>query len=506
MADLSDGQRYWSGGALLAVAATIYAILHLVSIPGSEPVEFDLRADQGTTRFSLAPEPKAVSPGCGCPNPEFGKQPWEGMSVPSTGFDLRATTDDNRLVDPKLWSLTVMAPNTSTINWFGQPNRAIWLYLEVEHANGTREFLFAGGASHFLLWTNRAVSIKQPQANPYAAVLPAAGGWTTFTSHEPSRAQLGGTLDISSKAPARAEADPKDGYSDPEVGQRGPLVDIIGPTVNLSTTVSSGTRLWAARHEIHEARPGDRLLATITTPFALRLIPHPVPTGWESDILSASSRRASENILSLKDEEEQPRAQARLLPENPLPSYTVHMNNVQAPDQRTWDSFAERSAKEELVSEMMGFTQIDPLPTMVWRWSYGLPPVTKRPQVGIFGHITRFDSTSVGGQAVIGASSHPIPQGERLRFESDVGLGAGVYQFTPLVSSGQETTETSISGQATVYLGGELASHPSWLPYVQITAWVSAIFWIVLGFLLSWWFRKEEKPSYPEREEALEDT
>jgi len=154
----------------------------------------------------------------------------------------------------------------------------------------------------------------------------------------------------------------------------------------------------------------------------------------------------------------------------------------------------------------MAPTQLDPLPTEVWDWSYGLPPVTTRPQIGVFGYITRFDSTSVGGSAVIGSTPRTLPRGEELRFESVRGLGAGTYRFTPLVSSGQETTEASLSGEATVFLGGDLKSHPSWLPFVQISAWVPAIVWILLGIFLSWWFRREERIHSAEPEKGAENS
>jgi hypothetical protein len=166
------------------------------------------------------------------------------------------------------------------------------------------------------------------------------------------------------------------------------------------------------------------------------------------------------------------------------------MSHIQPPGS-SWSSFAAHSGTQELVSEMMGTTAIDPLPSEVWHSSYGLPPVTTRPQIGVFGRITNFKSTSVSGTAVIGSSTRAIPRGEELRFDSSEGLEAGQYHFTPLVSSGQETAETSIFGVATIFVGGDLVSHPEWMPLGLISTVATVILGILLSAGLNRWFGRK---------------
>ncbi len=489
---LSRRQRFVTGAAALVIAGLVY--LALPYIPGSQHVELDIKAGQGTTSFSLAPEIKAVSPGCGCPHPEWGKHHWEGMSVPSKGFRLDVDSQPSDEIDPELWSLTAMAPNTGPINWYGEPNRAIWIDVEAHKPNGWWKTLFYGATSYFMLWTSDPVTTRQSQKYPYAAVLPAAGGSTTFTSHEPSRNQWADFVDISTTAPARASADPEDAQLDTEISQRGPMVDVLGPEVTLSTRYSKQSRLWASQKEIKRAHPGQRVTIKIYTPFAVRLIPHPVPLGWSSKVTEAT-KKGFMNLFGgeTADSEKEPRGRGRIQLVDALPSYTVRMSHIQPPG-LSWPSFAAHSETQDLVAEMMGVTALDPLPSEVWHSSYGLPPVTTRPQIGVFGRITNFKSTSVGGTAVIGSSVRAIPRGEELHFESSEGLEAGQYHFTPLVSSGQETADTSIFGVATIFVGGDLASHPDWMPLGLISAVATMILGILLSAGLNRWFGHKEQP------------
>ena len=497
---LSRRQRWAIGLTALAIAGVAY--FALPEIPGSQHIDLRLQAGQGTTSFSLAPEKAAISPGCGCPHPEYGAQPWEGMSVPSRRFqmDLEATPSDE--ISPNLWSLTAMAPNTGPINWYGEPNRAVWIYVEAQRPNGGWKTLFYGATSHFMLWTPAPVSIHQAQNNPYMAVLPAAGGSTTFTSHEAARAQWANTVDVSTTTPPRGIASPKDAPSNPEIGQRGPMMDVLGPTVTLSVTDESQSRMWAGRREISGARPGEHILIYIETPFAVRLIPHPVQLDWESELAEATSQEGFANLFSAGSAEakELPRGQGRVPLRESLPSYTVRMSHIDPPDSEAWASFARRSKTLETIPEMMGFTTLDPLPSMAWHWSYGLPPVTSRPQIGVFGRITTFASTSVGGTAVIGSDPRAVPRGEKLHFDSDHGLEAGHYHFTPLISSGEETAKTSIYGDATIYIGGELASHPEWVPWGPLSAVATALLGILLAAGMNFWFGKRKEASDRQQE------
>jgi hypothetical protein len=492
LGNLSGRQQLSICGAAVLIALLVK--LALPHIPGSEHVELDLKAGQGTTTFSLASELEAVSPGCGCPHPEWGKHRWEGMSVPSRAFHLDVESQPSEETDPGLWSLTAMSPNTGAINWYGEPNRALWMDVQAHESDGQWKTLFYGGASYFMLWTADPLRVRQSRQYPYAAVLPAAGGSTTFTSHEPSRNQWANFVDISTTAPARAFADPDDAGLDEEVSQRGPMLDLLGPEVTLSTPYSKQLQLWAGQKEITRARPGQSVKIEIYTPFAVRLIPHPVQVGWRAEVAEATNGGLLNPLGGQpSDFDTTPRGRGRIQLTGALPSYTVLMRHVQPPG-ASWSSFAARSASRELVSEMMGSTSLDPLPSEVWHSSYGLPPVTIRPQIGIFGRITNFRSTSVGGTAVIGSNDRAIPRGEELRFRSSDGLEAGQYRFTPLVSSGQETAETSIFGVATIFVGGSLASHPEWMPVGLIGAGATAILGILLSIGLNRWFGRKDEP------------
>lgn len=456
--------------ALLVVGG--FLAYHLLNgIEAERTAEFNLTsAAQGTTSFSLQPQKGAVSPGCGCPNPEYGKHPWSGMSVPSTQFKLHVNAEPDDEIANGLWSLTALAPNTGPINWYGQPNHSVRLQVEAEDKNGSRRSLFKGLASHFVLWTDRAVDVRQPAEYPYAAVLPAARGSTVFSSTEASRAQWGGTVDISSSTPARSEADPSEGCTVPEVGQRGPMFDVLGPTVRFSVPYTHRTRMWAALQEIPAATPGDELIISVTTPFAIRLIPHPVQREWQEALPRAWRQRLVSSIAeSVRGESKAAGgilAQDRFFLDEALPPYSVHLTHLQEPSRTQWSTFATMSSNREQVRAMMADTQMDPLDEAVWSYSeYGLPPVEPLPEIGVFGKITNFDSTSVGGAAVIASHSQTVARGEEVHFESKEGIGAGFYKFTPLISSGQETTEASIAGTATVWIGGGLASHPAWIPW-----------------------------------------
>lgn len=493
LSGLSNFQRL--GIVLAALALAAAAHFALPYIHGSEHVDLQLKAGQGTSTFSLAPESDAVSPGCGCPHPEWGKHPWEGMSVPSRGFRLDVDSEPSDEIDPELWSLTAMAPNTGAIDWYGGPNRALWIVVEAHKPSGWWRTLFYGATSYFMLWTPNPVSVRQSREFPYAAVLPAAGGSTTFTAHEPSRDQWAGTVDVSTTTPSRSAANLVDASSDTNISQRGPMIDVLGPELTLSTRNSKQLRLWAGQKEITRAHPGQHITVKIYTPFAVRFIPHPVQTDWRSTVARETEGTPTGLLAGTTDEpDEASRGRGRIPLIGPLPSYTVRMGHIRPPG-ASWAPFAKHSSKEEMIAEMTEKTSLDPLPTEVWKHpDYGLPPVTSRPQIGVFGRITKFDSTSVDGAAVIGSDTRAIPQGEELQFDSDDGLEAGRYHFTPLVSAGQETTETSIYGVATMFIGGDLASHPGWLPSDTISFLATLILGVFISAAVNLSFDRKEEP------------
>jgi hypothetical protein len=359
--------------------------------------------------------------------------------------------------------------------------------VDTDH-RGVSRVAYVGPSSHFVLWTDEPVAVVQPAANPYAAVLPAAGGSTSFSSREASRENLNSSVDITSDAPARPEeADPSKGCTNPEVGQRGPMIDVLGPTVRFSVHRGARLRMWAAAEEIDDLMPGDSVSISVSTPFALRLIAHPVQREWQDALPQAWTRKAKQALTygaygHLATES--PYGQDRFFLKEALPPYELRMTNVQSPGRDDWAAFAKRSETNAVIPPMLGMTALDGPDT---RWEqHALPPVPPRPEIGVFGRITRFDSTSVGGNAVVGSVSHPIVRGQELRFESDDGLGAGIYHFTPLVSSGQETAEASIFGSASVWVADSVVSHPNWLPWVPFGAVLSALVGFLVAGILRW--------------------
>jgi hypothetical protein len=483
--------------AILAVILIAGGVAAFVArmIPAEQPVELELRAEQGTSSFTLAAENDAVSPGCGCSKPEVGKQHWQGMSIPSVGFDLDVEAEPSNDIADDLWSLSVFAPWIGPIDWYGMPAHSVWLRVVAVDSQGYRSTLFNGATSHMVIWSDETVSVRQPRAYPYAAILPAEGGTTSFSSYEAPRAQWGAQVDISSTSPARPAAALDEKYSNPHVGQRGPMVDILGRTVRFTIPYTNRTRIWTALKPLPRIHPGDRVHVAVTTPFALRLVPHPVQNDWQATLAkteSSSPLKQSLGGLSQGKNIRSPLGQDRLLLKEPLPTYSVRLSQVEAPSQEDWTSFAARSAEDEMIIGMMGDTWVDPLPTgNPWN-EYALPPVTTHAQIGVFGRIKKFESTSVGGQAVIGSNSRPIPRGEKLEFISEMGLSAGAYRLTPLVSSGQETARASIFGSAKVWIGGDLASHLDWVPWSWFPLLIGAIAGIVLTELYYWWTRKSK--------------
>jgi hypothetical protein len=463
---------------LIAIVVTS-AYLVGTKLSSDKPVEFDFTSEPGKTTIGLASEPHAVSPGCGCMYPDFGKLPWYGMSVPSDRFDLGVAASDYS-VDPHLWALTAMAPGPDETNWLGVPTQSLQMKVMV-YRNGRQRTIFNKRATHFVLWTHHRVEVTQPPHNPYAAVLPAANGSTTFRSHEASRSELGGSIDISTSTPERptfVSSGPD--HLNPEMMQRGPMIDVLGPRIRFSTRYSRGLRLWAALHEIKGFKPGDLVTVVMRVPFSLRLIPSPVQLDWKVDLPGAwpMIREEGDNTPG------GPRAQGRFLLTEPLPPYVVNLRNVSVPSASSWHRFARRSAHHVVVKPMLQVAPMDRWQAIVEQ--YGLPPVSKRAQIGVFGRISYFESNDVSGRAVIGSKARPIATGTTVSFHSHDGLGAGVYRLTPLVSSGQTTDLATISGAATVTIGGDAVTHVAWPSLIPLAPIEGAIVGLIVAGVFAW--------------------
>jgi hypothetical protein len=477
------GQRTRFAIVVVGVLLGVALVLGIQRIPAEETVEIRLKADKGTTSFQLLAEDDALSPACGCPAPAQDKQHWLGMSLPSMGFDLDVVRESSDDLAEHLWSLTAFSPNTGPIDWYGPPSRAVLLFAYAIHPGGKQgSYLYMGPASHLVVWSDKKVTVRQPRSEPYAAILPAAGGTTSFSPHEAPRARWGTRMNISTSAPERPAVDLAMGEEDAEILQRGPMVDVLGRSVDFVVRYTKRTRIWAASRLLTGARPGDRVTIVVMTPYALRLISHPVPLEWRKTFVDSSMGSFM-----------RPQARGRVLLTESLPGYEVRLTGIVPPRPETWKAFANRSQKYDLISPLIKRTSLDPLegPSYIPR-KYGLPPVTSRTQIGVFGRIKEFKSTGVGGQAIVGTTPHAITRGQELKFSSKRGLISGAYLPTPLVSSGQETAQASIFGKAEVWIGGDLVSHLELLPAGLISALLGAIFGVIATQMYNRWTRQED--------------
>ena len=484
-------------GLLLALAVGLGAAYVVGQhVATTRQVELDVVADQGQTEIQLGTVRNPTSPGCGCLDPSFGELPWYGMSLPSQGFDLSVASRTAKKIDPHRWALTAMVPDTDVTDWYATPTHSLQMRVTADH-DDSRRTVFDARVSYFVLMTSRSVHVDQPARNPYAALLPAAGGSTTFRSQSGPRAEWGGTVGISSRAPARDSADAifRTDDSGPELTQRGPMIDLIGPTIHFSVDAAD-MQLWAGLKRVDGLQRGDSVDIALTTPFSVRLIPHPVQTAWAALIPREWARRVA--IARTKDERDQlakgPTGQGRLVETQPLPPYSIELADLAVPARQTWLGFAGRSAKKDTMDPMLSDDRVldDGLVTTV----YGVPPVSATPEIGVFGPITHYESDTVRGDLVTGSTSTPIARGQKLVLNSSHGVDAGKYRNTPLISSGSPTEQAAISGKAKVKVDGRPLTRPWWLPWLPwVLGAIGAALIAVMVEALVAWARHGEPPS-----------
>jgi hypothetical protein len=125
------------------------------------------------------------------------------------------------------------------------------------------------------------------------------------------------------------------------------MIDVLGPTVSFGIE-DAHVRLWAGVEPVHGLHDGDRIGIQVTTPYSLRLIPHPAQLDWVADVpgtwkrLLGAMRGGDKRAIA--EAEQGPRAQGRFLLTEPLPAYSVRMGDVEVPADETWRRFARRSA------------------------------------------------------------------------------------------------------------------------------------------------------------------
>jgi hypothetical protein len=460
-------------------------------------VELETRATEGRASIALNDQVDAMSPGCGCLDPSFGAHPWYGFGVPSSGFDLDVVTQGTRGLVPGRWALTAMVPALDRINWYGVPDHTVGLRVRVWRGGRSR-LVFAGRTAFALLLAHGVVTVDHGARFPYAAVMPGSGGMTEFASARGSRAEFGSAMHIVSAVPGRGSDDAAfDRRRRPtaEDLQRGPMVDVLGPRVTFRSDDAADLEVYAALQPLAGVAGADQVEVTLRTPFALRLIPHPVPRRWREELSGAwramvarASREGRTRLLRglLRG----PRFQGRRVTTDPLPPFAVRLRRLSVPDDRTWRRFARFSQRDGSVGSLLSASRFDMFLTTI----YQTPPVTTLRQVGVFGRVTHYASSAVRGRLTDGSKSTPIARGQHLVVDSDPGLRAGRYSLTPLISAGSPTAASVIDGRAKVRLDGAPLTRLPVLPWI-VGVLGTAFFGLVVTAIVRWML--SEDPDQP---------
>jgi hypothetical protein len=454
--------------------------------PVEQDVELAVSADQGEATMAIAAEKFGVSPGCGCQNPEGGDLDWTGLALPSERFRLGVEAKPASNVAKGVWHLTVMAPDADHIDWYAAPYATIEMRVTV-HRRGLDRRLFEGRTSLLEMIGTAPIWVEQDPQFPYAALLPAAGGETTAISRAPVRPGAGGSLDLASFAPSRGWVTFPRGVDNSEMSidatQRGPMVDVIGPTT-FTLGRAEGAQIYAGQKLIRGIRPSDRVTVRLWTPYSLRLFPSPAPRPWVEVQPTVWREELStlDNAGKVRRAERRgPAISGRRIIDFPLPAFTVHLSNLSVPDERTWSSFATRSASRVTIHRMIPVSFYD---TYV-HGRFGLPPVSAQPEVGVFGNVTHYESNAVRGELIVNSDSFRISDGETISVDSASGLDAGKYRFTPLISAGVPTEESSIAGEGKVAVDGDPRTTLDWLRWVA-AAIAAAVIGLAIHALASW--------------------
>ena len=482
----SPRTRLSVGAAFLAILLVAYLVGQKISV--ARELDLSVRADQGRTSLALAPELDAVSPGCGCADPHFGELAWYGMSIPSEGFELSVASKPAQKIDRHLWALEALAPEQDVVDWYQSPAHSLEMNVVAER-DEHRVSLFSGRISHLVLATSSTVTVEQSQSNPYAALMPAANGITSFDSEAGARPDEGGSVQIHSSVPARPSAY---GIFRPHfhettaVAQRGPMIDVLGPTIHLRIENATGTTVRAGLRTVDGIKRHDSLDILLKTPYSIRLIPHPVQLGWWAKLPETWSHILHEAKYRQQSREQAafgPEAQGRFVLAQPLPAYSVRLANVHVPEKQIWSRFAARSESKSLIPPMLGSDSADRYGFLTL--DYGLPPVTPAREIGVFGHITQLTANSLDGTAAIGSHLTSINSGQITQMHSQHGLSAGRYRLTPLVSEGEPTELAEVTGDGHLSVDSTVLTNISWLRWL-----LGAIALTVLGLIvhefLSW--------------------
>jgi|GEM_PF-5755680 len=469
---------------LALVAGVAYYIGKNVGV--EQEVELVLSADQGEARVAIAGEKFGASPACGCQNPEGGDLDWTGLALPSEKFQLGVEAAPAANVAEGTWQLTAMAPDTDHIDWYASPYATLKMRVTVNRGDLDLR-LFEGRTTFLQLIGTRPIGVEQDPRFPYAALLPAAGGETTAISRAPVRPGAGGSLDVASSAASREWVDlGRSGYrSDLSIDttQRGPMIDVIGPTA-FRIGRAEGSQIYAGKQRIRGIRPSDEATVRLRTPYSLRLFPSPAPRRWleAQPTVWRDEFAKSDNAAQVRREERRgPVLTGRNIIDFPLPEFTVHLSNLSVPDERTWSSFATCSTKKVTINRMLAASLHD---TYIVG-TFGLPPVSARPEIGVFGKVTHYESDAVRGELIADSGTSRISNGEKVSMDSSSGLDAGKYRFTPLISAGVPTEEAIVAGEGKVAVNGDPRTTLDWLLWV-VGVIAVALIGLAIHALFSW--------------------
>jgi hypothetical protein len=451
-----------------------------------QDVELAISADQGEATVAIAGEKFGVSPGCGCQNPEAGDLDWTGLALPSESFrlDVAAAPGDN--VANGAWQLTAMAPDADHIDWYAAPYATLEMRVTVNRG-GVDLRLFEGRTTFLQLVGTGPIEVEQDPRFPYAALLPAAGGETTAISRAPVRPGAGGSLDIASSAPDREPVVlPRSGHASDmgiDATQRGPMIDVIGPTA-FRIERAEGSQIYAGKQLIRGVRPGDEVTVRLRTPYSLRLFPSPAPRPWvdaQPTVWRKELAKSDPSAQVRREARRGPALTGRNIIDYALPEFAVNLSGLSVPDERTWSNFATRSAEKVTIHRLLS---PNPHDSLIYG-TFGLPPVSARPEVGVFGKVTHYESDAVRGELIADSDTSRISDGEKVSMDSSAGLDAGKYRFTPLISAGVPTQEAAIAGEGKVAVDGDPRTTLGWLRWVA-AAIAAALIGLAIHALFSW--------------------
>jgi hypothetical protein len=446
--------------ALALVAGIAYYFGENFSV--EQDVELAVSADQGEATVAIVADKKGVSPACGCQNPEAGKLNWTGLALPSEGFRLDVTAAEADNVPRGLWQLTALAPRVHVIDWYAAPYATLEMRVTVTRA-GRRLRLFDDRTTFLQMIGVGPVEVEQDRRFPYAALLPAAGGETTAGSRSPVRPGEGGSLDIASSTPSRDMVHDISSW-DIDVIQRGPMIDVLGSTT-FRIKRAGNFQIYAGKQLIRGVLPTDEVTVRLQTPYSLRLFPSPAPRRWVEVQPTLWREEIADSDFPARARWEKRRGPA-LVGRNgidfPLPQFAVHLSGLSVPDERTWSSFASRSAKRATIRRLIAADSHD---SYIYG-TFGLPPVPARPEVGVFGKVTRYESNAIRGELIADSETSRISNGENVSVDSSAGLDMGKYRFTPLISAGTPAEEATLAGQGKVEVDGDARTTLDWLSWV----------------------------------------